>query len=166
MLNVGCDFKTCFNCYVNSERHFQLEGRDHQSLIDQNYTIELEGSSDSVYWRGFHSSVIVRNDTSLRWEIRDDRTNLLLAVTEQTTAKLGFFPLGAVKWRTTNGSDTPIRTTESGSEASVLRLSACDLSQFGCHDGLCIDMDYRCDMIHDCLDKSDEVDCHTLRNIF
>ena len=151
---------------MNSERHFQLEGRDHQSLIDQNYTIELEGSSDSVYWRGFHSSVIVRNDTSLRWEIRDDRTNLLLAVTEQTTAKLGFFPLGAVKWRTTNGSDTPIRTTESGSEASVLRLSACDLSQFGCHDGLCIDMDYRCDMIHDCLDKSDEVDCHTLRNIF
>ena len=147
-------------------KDFQLEGGDHQSLIDQNYTIELEGSSDSVYWRGFHSSVIVRNDTSLRWEIRDDRTNLLLAVTEQTTAKLGFFPLGAVKWRTTNGSDTPIRTTEPGSEASVLRLSACDLSQFGCHDGLCIDMDYRCDMIHDCLDKSDEVDCHTLRNIF
>ena len=63
------------------------------------------------------------------------------------------FPLGSVDWISEMG------------EVSVLRLSTCNVSQFGCHDGLCVDIQRRCDMIHDCHDKSDEVDCHTLRNV-
>ena len=47
----------------------------------------------------------------------------------------------------------------------LVRLSTCNRSQFGCHDGLCVDIDQRCDMIPNCQDKSDEVDCHTLRKV-
>ena len=85
-MNVGCDSQTCFSCQVSSDKHFQLEGRDHDSPIDQNFTLEHSGWADSVYWRGFQSSVIVKNATTRRWEIRDNRTNTVLGRKGFTTA--------------------------------------------------------------------------------
>ena len=77
-MNVACDSQACFTCRVSSDKYFQLDGRDHDSPIDQNFTLEHNGWADSVYWRGFQSSVIVKNTTTRRWEIRDDRTNTVL----------------------------------------------------------------------------------------
>ena len=152
MINVGCHFKTCFSCSVDAGSLFTLEGRHHESLLDQNYTLEHNGSSSSLYWRGLQSSLIVRKEKA--WEIRDSMSGQMIAVSESRSLESPF-PLGTVQWRT--GSE---RT-----ELSVLRLSSCSPGQFGCHDGLCVDIKYRCDMIHHCQDKSDEVDCHTLRNV-
>ena len=77
-MNVRCNTRTCFSCSLDSDKHFQLDGRHHDSPIDQNYTLEHSGLSDSIYWRGFQSSVIVKNETTGRWEIRDNQTNIVL----------------------------------------------------------------------------------------
>ena len=72
----------CFTCQVFSDNYFALDGSSHDSPIDQNYTLEHTGWSDSIYWRGFQSSVIVKNETTKRWEIRDTRTDTVLGKTE------------------------------------------------------------------------------------
>ena len=41
-------------------------------------------------------------------------------------------------------------------------MSGCEEGQFTCNDGQCIQMEERCDQMPDCLDKSDEVECHLL----
>ena len=86
--------KTLPSCEVYSDKYFQLEGMEHGSLIDKNFTLEHLGGQDSVSWRGFHRSVIQRDEKRQHWEIRDIRTNQVLATTEIKD----FIPLGAVKW--------------------------------------------------------------------
>ena len=63
-MNVGCDTTSCFSCHVFSNNYFTLDGRNYDSPIDQNYTLEHSGWSDSIYWRGFQSSLIVKNETN------------------------------------------------------------------------------------------------------
>lgn len=49
-------------------------------------------------------------------------------------------------------------------EATILlSLSTCKDDQFACNDGLCIDIEQRCDSTPDCYDKSDEFGCRKIR---
>ena len=43
-----------------------------------------------------------------------------------------------------------------------MKLSGCAENEFTCNDGQCIDVNYRCDQIIDCRDKSDEKECRLL----
>ena len=47
----------------------------------------------------------------------------------------------------------------SKSQELELALSSCNVEQFTCSDGVCIDILSRCDNINDCRDKSDEANC-------
>ena len=44
-----------------------------------------------------------------------------------------------------------------------LALSSCNVEQFTCSDGVCIDILARCDNINDCRDKSDEANCDRVK---
>lgn len=42
----------------------------------------------------------------------------------------------------------------------IVRVSVCDLAhEHRCADGRCVSRDWLCDGDHDCLDKSDELNC-------
>ena len=43
-----------------------------------------------------------------------------------------------------------------------IKLTTCKDWEFTCDDGLCIDMEQRCDQVSNCLDESDENDCVTV----
>ena len=38
----------------------------------------------------------------------------------------------------------------------------CNANEFTCNNGLCIDLEQRCDNIFDCSDRSDELNCELL----
>ena len=44
-------------------------------------------------------------------------------------------------------------------KSTLLTLSTCKESEFTCRNGLCIDIEKRCNARTDCRDKSDEVGC-------
>ena len=78
LMNVGCKAMTCFSCYVYSDNYFQLDGTNHDSPLDLNYSLEHSGWANSIYWRGFQGSLVMKNESTGRWEIRDNRTNIVL----------------------------------------------------------------------------------------
>ena len=43
-----------------------------------------------------------------------------------------------------------------------LKFTTCTPGQFTCNDGLCIDIEKRCDMAEDCKDFSDEENCQLI----
>ena len=45
----------------------------------------------------------------------------------------------------------------------MLSLSACKDSEFTCGDGLCIDIDGRCNGVINCKDKTDEMECRVVQ---
>ena len=46
-----------------------------------------------------------------------------------------------------------------------LALSSCNVNEFTCSDGVCIDILARCDNTNDCRDKSDEADCARVKMV-
>ena len=48
------------------------------------------------------------------------------------------------------------------SKLKDIKFTTCTEDQFTCDDGLCIDMEQRCDQVSNCLDESDENNCVTV----
>ncbi|XP_023329745.1 gamma-aminobutyric acid receptor subunit beta-like [Eurytemora carolleeae] len=70
-----------------------------------------------------------------------------------STAGLETFVMGTHNWT--------IRNDENCKElkSTLLTLSTCKETEFTCRNGLCIDIEKRCNARTDCRDKSDEVGC-------
>ena len=49
-----------------------------------------------------------------------------------------------------------------GQNSKLIKFTTCAEGRFTCDDGLCIDMDKRCDQVSNCEDESDENDCITV----
>ena len=64
------------------------------------------------------------------------------------------YPLGKKVWKIVN--DTKRSSDE---QETVLSLTPCNKDQYTCENGICIDMERRCDQRFDCEDVSDEKNC-------
>ncbi|KAK7073106.1 hypothetical protein SK128_019624 [Halocaridina rubra] len=71
--------------------------------------------------------------------------------------QIGLYPFGTNHW-TMMGEECGILSNE----VIPLTISACEIGQFTCNDGTCINLMKRCDLRFDCPDKSDENDCSLL----
>ena len=72
------------------------------------------------------------------------------------TSQLGY-PVGRHLWLVTDPScDLFVPTLLN------LTLSTCSEDEFTCDDGICIPSWQRCDLVQNCEDLSDELECHTV----
>ncbi|ROT63777.1 putative glycine receptor subunit alpha-2 [Penaeus vannamei] len=80
----------------------------------------------------FHSDIFMKNETWIMQSLKDPTVTAWW-----TPAKDGLYPFGTRQWT----------------------LGICGEGEFTCADGICIDLDKRCDLRVDCLDQSDEMAC-------
>ena len=66
------------------------------------------------------------------------------------------YPLGMRKWSIINDNCPTLPNNH-------LLFTSCGIEEFSCDDGSCIPLENRCDLIQDCYDNSDEMDCHQVQ---
>ena len=66
------------------------------------------------------------------------------------------YPLGMRKWTIINDNCPSL-------PKNYLLFTSCGIEEFSCNDGSCIPLGNRCDLIKDCYDNSDEMECHQVQ---
>ena len=136
----------CIACF---KRHFVKE-----SLFSKTYT-PRNGGKAYLEYASFYTHQIAYNQTLKEWHLTSISEKLKWTYASSKASRASGV-LGTHEWVIIND------TSECGgnSEATIkLSLTACNVTQFTCNDGLCIPMESRCNGRDDCYDKSDELNC-------
>ncbi len=107
-----------------------------------------EDPGGELAFRGYHGTVIRYDATNKEWLMKthDDRTTTTATWTGED------FPFGIQLWKIKDLPDHSV------GKNALLNFNACNASEYGCHDGSCVDVADRCDGKIDCPDKSGKVD--------
>ena len=152
------NFKACGMCVIPTSVEkttvVKLRGVCKYSEFDREYQVSVDEQGDIVYF-GIMKTIIQYNYTLSVWQMSDVINPNVLA-----TFKSGFrsMALGTNTWTVKNDL-----LCQDGEVTTSLSLSACLDTQFTCGDGLCIDIDERCDGVTDCKDMTDEIDCRVIQ---
>ncbi|XP_068203826.1 uncharacterized protein [Palaemon carinicauda] len=148
--DIVCDYELCFACGRTHEDYLQLRGlceeKEHQTRF------ALEGHIESKpYFRGYYSMMIYYSGNK-DWFLINANTNTTLA--SLSFSRPSQYPIGRHTWQV----QSPFCTNLVG-DSVVLGLSICTTQQFMCTDGSCVHRSVRCNLLDDCLDRSDEENC-------
>ena len=103
-------------------------------------------------------TVLQYEESSNEWQMFQYDGSVLLRI-GRSEAHEGSFLLGKHNWIIEN--DT--HDCSKGKPYTVeLKLTGCNVDQFTCNDGQCVSMDFRCNQVPNCRDKSDEERCNVL----
>ena len=128
----------------------KLRGVCKYSAFDKQYQVTVTESGEIVYY-GIKKTILQYNYTLLAWQMTDVTDPSITATFESGFESMA---LGTNMWRINNDFKC-----QKGELSIPLSLSACKDTQFTCGDGLCIDIDERCNGVTNCKDKTDELEC-------
>ena len=143
------------SCSFPKQPYLTLRGLCRDSYIDQTYLPKNNPVDGEISFYGNIKAQASYLAKSNKWKMNValfNTTALSVAVSKR-------FMLGKQVWRVSNDS---MKCYEGLPYTIELKMSGCEEGQFTCNDGQCIQMEERCDQMPDCLDKSDEVECHLL----
>ena len=177
VLDLSCNMeKNCFACNFIDINMFSLRGlcENLRHLVDDRYLVDTAAlwskPENGIIWTGFQKSQITLEKTKKAWMItssKDLNITLMLKYQVEIYYKIrspcscmllfqAKVPIGNQVWKISGGS------CANGMTELNLLLHSCNTSEFGCDDGMCVDMDKRCNGDNDCLDSSDEKNCDIL----
>ena len=151
--SITCQAKPCSQnahliCSYQDYPRLALRGLCNLSELDNKFYPFMDGK---LYWIGESGDVIFSNDDFARnWRIRNPRkyANATLVHSKNNFASDNIW---SVAW----DDNCP-------AAKYVLSFTSCDMYEFNCNDGSCIDIRFRCDARSDCTDGSDELNCDLL----
>ena len=156
--NSGCSDYFCyvkykFACEFEKIPELNLRGLCKDTGFDQVFYPLNAGKR--LIWSGTKGTLIRFDRAEQKWIAKVAGENLM-AMAETS---LGGLLLGTNKWLVTND-----RSCNPGAQQVLYaNLNPCNSNQFNCDDGICIDLDKRCNGFDDCSDISDEFNCFTLK---
>ena len=151
----ACEENYCGVCENELRPNFQLRGLCKESKLSILYTPNNDGVKGYLGYTGFSTCYITYNNSNFEWHLKKfgddaDFTWATSSATKETAL------LGTHDWIVHNDSKACSTDLDF---ITKLALTACTDTEFTCNDGICIDMNNRCDGRTDCNDKSDEIGC-------
>ena len=143
------------SCSFPQQPYLTLRGLCKDSNIDQTYLPKNNPVDGGITYYGNIKAQASYLSKSNKWKM----DTALFNTTALSVAISKRFMLGKQNWTIENDS---MKCYEGLPYTIELKLTGCREGQFTCNDGQCIAMEERCDQMPDCLDKSDEVECHLL----
>ena len=104
-----------------------------------------------ISYIGQKATIIDYDQETFKWNIRVENDR---RISGSSYADIASFAIGTNTWDITGDYSCNTRP-----QNISLTLSSCSDSEFTCSDGVCIDINKRCDNSNDCKDKSDEGNC-------
>ncbi|XP_076055612.1 uncharacterized protein LOC143033883 [Oratosquilla oratoria] len=143
----------CTVCKFQNNHFLYLRGICEQYEFQTRY--ELQGYiNQRPYFKGFFKKIIYWSSEGI-WLFGDTSKNKTLA-TMQTDTPVAY-PIGRNSWKL----EEPLCGKAVG-DIIHLSLSRCTRDEFMCSSGDCIAKWQRCNLLDDCIDSSDEEECHLL----
>lgn len=143
-------YKGCALCEFKDKVIYSLKGACELELRNI-YFLAHQNKLNQLLFRGYGKYTIQRNGSIWQW--KDISQNLLIAEMENSKYD---YPMGRRNW-------TLYETVcDQSSGVKELLLSSCKENEFTCNDGKCINLTNRCDFKYDCIDYSDERNCHII----
>ena len=112
-------------------------------------------STGFITYIGQKRTIIQYNQELYKWDIRVENNPRISA---SSYADISSFAIGTNTWEISG--DYACSTRD---QTLSLTLSSCNGSEFTCSDGVCININRRCNNINDCRDKSDEGNCKRVK---
>ncbi|XP_066983584.1 uncharacterized protein [Macrobrachium rosenbergii] len=141
-----CGIEACVLCNFTTHPELRLRGMCKVSLLDKNYSFRENDEYKLVFEGVWHTMILFEDDT---WVLR---SRLYQNISGRMILKTrGEYPVGVHTWEL-SGDRCADNETD-------LLLTSCNVTQYTCNDGSCIQKDARCDLSMDCADESDEMDC-------
>ena len=93
--------------------------------------------------KGYNGQSIVRQENT--WHLKDVDGKSILQLNSDDA------PIGLQNW-----------TSYDNSKQELLNINACNQTEFGCYDGICLPKQARCDQVPECALAEDEKNCHLI----
>ena len=165
--NIGGEYKKTFTAWGMSssgcvackiEHSFEkntflkLRGLCSSTFFDDTYVPRFKDGFIMYY--GVKSTIIEYDVAKKTWFMYRSYDPSVIA---ESKATYGSLVIGNHLWQISNDSKCDLSTVK-----KTITLTSCSASEYTCDDGLCIDINLRCNGDNDCDDKSDEINCRKI----
>ena len=153
--DVPCNERPYCLCDNQPRPNLKLLGLCEESILDHDFQPQNDAKDIEKLALVGHSSSIEYDQKQKLWLMEMFQHN----VTGTSRALPSSFTLGKNNWKIEGDHGC---NAKGSFYTTDLKLSGCKEGDFTCHDGQCVTMEERCNLLPDCRDHSDEKECQVL----